>query len=650
MVNQESGVSGGWGASVSRGGGGSGEQVTYGSGDGTYTDPKTGKPITKEQAMAAGIIDKPGEATAKFIAIGGGQREQTTIQAPIGLEALKSAELQAAKEDTARRQSQQTTTPGEALAIQRMLRSPTAQFASQEAAQRGYELASGYDRSFAPEHVRATLAPQYAPQSQEPQRTPSRFFGPAPREQAGIRPGFPTPAQPGSIAERAEFQSRTKGFYTYGTVRRLEGISSRLQSGVERTVGYDEKSSFPVKATVGFASAFTGLPAFAGQVAGAGEAIIRYPSASLRGLPTGFKILSSKISEQATTKPVEFVGSLVGMVVIGRYAPKVSVPKVTSEGFKTFARSETATLYPQRTVIFAERPTVPESLRNLRVAPEQKTPSYLERTSTQGNLYGTFESKYQASLAKSQPKIENPPEFRYGTPEFNKYVESIKKHPLIESQETVLARWAEQKLLPAPQQTPTRRLLTSPTSAREISRTQLAYAPQKILKDELRPNIVLSGVKQLSRAKPERVNIVLPTILNLQKTSLSQKTKSITTPSNILKQKSEAAQRISLKPVQKVRTIQNIDTLTVAKPIIRTKIIQEAKTATKTTDIAIKRPTELLNRRPTKITELPRQRRSSVSTRIKKSSSLLISGRKYTTKLGGKTVKQLEADLIKRRK
>jgi len=36
-----------------------------------------------------------------------------------------------------------------------MLRSPTAQFASQEVAQRGYELASRYDRKFTPEQVRA---------------------------------------------------------------------------------------------------------------------------------------------------------------------------------------------------------------------------------------------------------------------------------------------------------------------------------------------------------------------------------------------------------------------------------------------------------------------------------------------------------------
>jgi len=238
----------------------------------------------------------------------------------VGIEVAKAAELQAARAETARRQSEQATSPTEALAIQRMLRSPTAQFASQEVAQRGYELASRYDRSFAPEQVRATLAPQYQPQA--PPQAPSRFFYPAPSEQAGIKPSFPSPARPRSIAERAAFESRTRGFYTYGAVRKLEAVSSKLQEDVESAMGYDDRSSIPLKFAVGVGRAAASIPAFAGQVAGVGEAIIRYPSASLRGLPTGFKIYSSQIAEQIKTQPVEFVGSLAGYVAIGKLQSK----------------------------------------------------------------------------------------------------------------------------------------------------------------------------------------------------------------------------------------------------------------------------------------------------------------------------------------
>jgi hypothetical protein len=58
MVTQESGVSGGWGATPSRSSSGSAPSTTSPSG-GTYTDAQ-GKPISAEQAAASGRVDQPG--------------------------------------------------------------------------------------------------------------------------------------------------------------------------------------------------------------------------------------------------------------------------------------------------------------------------------------------------------------------------------------------------------------------------------------------------------------------------------------------------------------------------------------------------------------------------------------------------------------
>ncbi len=61
--------------------------VTPGSGGGTYTDPKTGQSITKEQAAEAGLIDKPGEFGQKAISSGVSAQEIMSQSSP---ELLKS--------------------------------------------------------------------------------------------------------------------------------------------------------------------------------------------------------------------------------------------------------------------------------------------------------------------------------------------------------------------------------------------------------------------------------------------------------------------------------------------------------------------------------------------------------------------------------
>jgi len=108
--------------------------------------------------------------------------------APVGVEAAKAAEKRAYEAKVQFGRSFQATTPGEAEAIKKMLRSPTAQFASQEVAQRGYELAARHDRSFAPEQVRAGYLAQVE-SVQERQTVDAKTYF---QRQASKRLGIPT--------------------------------------------------------------------------------------------------------------------------------------------------------------------------------------------------------------------------------------------------------------------------------------------------------------------------------------------------------------------------------------------------------------------------------------------------------------------------
>lgn len=586
----DEGVPGGYGAVAGRGGGRVIEPYvppTYGYDSGTYTDPITGKPISKKEAEEKGIIDKPGEASAK-IAAAGATKPQAYTPPPVGLEALKAAELTAARQETLRRQSEISTTPGEALAIQRMLRSPTAQFASQEAAQRGYELASRYDRSFAPEQVRATLVPQYQPSLQQ---EPSRFFYPAPKEQAGIRPTFPTPARPGSIAERAAFERRRAGFYTYGTVRRLEAVSSRLQEGFERTIGYDERSSIPVKATTGFVSAFTGLPAFVGQVAGAGEAIIRYPSTSLRGFPTGFKILSKQVSEQATTKPIEFAGSLAGMATIGRYTPKVSVSKPTSAGLRELARSETAMLAPRRA-----------------------QSSIIQEQKFINPLVGGVKTSYKpmAEVRKTQLDIETGRLVRFE-------VRSVAAQRSGYKAQQEYGRKLKTSIVPPEQ---TYKQVSSQIIGQKSKAIIIPYSIQAQKQISKQEQVTSQINRQVARQVPRTTPIIV------QRQKQRQLYTQVPVPMQLQRQIQTQV------PIQVQKQVQKQEQMVRQKPVRPQRVIE-------------RRPPTIERIKPIEKPRAPK----SVSSMFKRSSSILKGGRKYTTALGGKTLKQLQAELTgKKRK
>jgi hypothetical protein len=605
-----------------------------------------------------------------------------TTQTPIvGIEAAKAAELQAAREETARRQSEQATTPTEALAIQRMLRSPTAQFASQEAAQRGYELASRYDRSFAPEQVRATLAPQYQPQIQE-QRVPSRFFAPAPREQAGIRPAFPTPARPGSIAEREAFERRTRGFYTYGTVRRLEAVSSRLQTGLERVVGYDERSSIPVKAAVGFGSAFTGLPAFAGQVAGAGEAIIRYPSAALRGLPTGFKILSSQVAEQATTKPVEFAGSLAGYVALGKLQSKLPTYKEikpyvrpTIAGVKELAKSEAATSYfgGARKAFVSKVESPYANKMNIDV-----TQAAIRKMDFRRSMEAPITKPTRPAPRQIlETRIENPPQ---------EYISGAKAESLAD---VLYEATLEKQIRAGGKGYVSEARLKEARSIDEIMIQQAKKQKQlaRIRQEESvsfksgRGGYYISAQKQIASQIPvsKAITKQVPESVSIQKsrTKLIPMAVSISAQKQKYKQVSELVTKQIPMQITKQTTWQRQTPIVVQRerqkqPLIPVGITISTPKLKIPTPLRPKIETPIIPKRPPQITpekiktplrprepftpetpripkrhppkEPPRQYKKPTS-EILKSSSILRGARRYTTKLGGKTLKQLSAEL-----
>ncbi len=148
---------------------GAGRETIGSSESGTYGGQ------TREQAMATGKIDTPEVASKVFTeqAQAARAREQeayvksvtpTTTQTYFkNLEEFKSSELKAAQEQKAFAESLASMTPEKATSIEKMLRSPTAEF-SKEGIQKGYELVGKFRPDFKVEDVKAHLV---EPKSEE---------------------------------------------------------------------------------------------------------------------------------------------------------------------------------------------------------------------------------------------------------------------------------------------------------------------------------------------------------------------------------------------------------------------------------------------------------------------------------------------------
>jgi len=86
----------------------------------------------------------------------------------VGIKEAKAAEKTYAEQQKNISQSLSGTTPQEALAIQSMLKSPTATFASQEVAQRGFDIVRGRGFDIRPEEVRAQIRVEPTRVSEKP--------------------------------------------------------------------------------------------------------------------------------------------------------------------------------------------------------------------------------------------------------------------------------------------------------------------------------------------------------------------------------------------------------------------------------------------------------------------------------------------------
>jgi len=109
-----------------------------------------------QQRVATGEVRATPEAISKVQAAGY-DVSQVRPTTQVGIQAAKIAEAKVAQEQRYIAQSLSGTTQSEALAIQSMLKSPTTTFASQEVAQRGFDIVRGKGFDIKPEEVKAQI-------------------------------------------------------------------------------------------------------------------------------------------------------------------------------------------------------------------------------------------------------------------------------------------------------------------------------------------------------------------------------------------------------------------------------------------------------------------------------------------------------------
>ena len=277
--------------------------VTPGKSEGTYTDA-SGKPITREQAMTSGRVDVPGTEAKKLAEIGANQRVGETPRTPIvGIEAARQAEGKANIERAA-------TTREEAGAIANLLRSPTAQFGSQEVAQRGFDVVMRYGERITPEQVKASIV------------TPSTYH---PLPQIYHEPSALLPTVRGR-GEGKDVLKKQYPLYTRNMAMSATALSEKLQRGFESLIGYNERASAPIKFASGASSVITSLPSMIGTGIMGYEALARYPRAALTQAPRSVLKIGGGLVEEAKTKPIETIGMVSTVFVAGGGLKKIPTP------------------------------------------------------------------------------------------------------------------------------------------------------------------------------------------------------------------------------------------------------------------------------------------------------------------------------------
>lgn len=323
--------------------------------------------------VATGEIRASEEAIAKAKSAGYDVSQAKPIT-QVGIEAAKVAEAKVAQEQKAFAQSLAQMTPEKATAIENLLKSSTAEFASQAAAQKGYDIVGKFHPDFKAEDIRAHLKVEAQPveekvpsldlgmpkvsilgkapttevsispelisrmkfdiekvdvgaqlqrikiaeenlKSFEPLIKDKKFTG-TNREYIEYRKAFDTYNKENKVLEDL-YKAREKESLTTPALKFTQDISKSLQEEADKLIGVTKETTPGIRTGVsGASSIFTGLPAFAGQAAFSGEQIVRHPSEIVKIAEVGAPTFVSQTKEAAVQDPYRFGGSIVGMVLL----------------------------------------------------------------------------------------------------------------------------------------------------------------------------------------------------------------------------------------------------------------------------------------------------------------------------------------------
>lgn len=626
MANEaQSGSPGGWGQTRQEKAGGSSKKTTPvytpASSDGTYTDPQ-GRPISREQAMQSGSIDAPGTTAKKLAEVGADQRAAEPQRAPvIGIEEARKVELQKSIEKT-------SISREEAAAIQTMLKSPTAQFASQETAQRGFEAARRYNIEFMPEQVRATLVPTVTYQEETKKEA---FFTASPKYMQRPTNIPKYGPQPGSIAE---MNAMRRSLVTYRPAMASIALSERLQKGVESTIGYSPEAPAPIKFASGFASVFTAIPSMVGTGVLGYEALVKYPSLTLREAPRSAIKIGTQMIKEAKEKPIETVGMIAGLYVGAGGRAGIKTPEL-----KAFAKSEEAILAPRRAETrYLSPQDIEKALKKGRVTLAESVVSI----GSKGYKPTGFIESVKAPVKQTRPvEISQRPssgidwakELNIGYAKTMK-AEGTKPLPKSVTEPVIMERV---KIQTVPQQPKLRPVMEidKPVVIKGLERGLYTKSEIKAIS---RPVLQLKTIpinKMKVISKPGKLRIGS---LFISKTFVRPKTQRYPTTQTQLKTISKPISVVAPTTTIITRQIQKTTTPTTTK----IRVIPEVKTLVKTqpmVKIATRTKLDVMTKQKV---ETPRKQKLPSTIKTARITSVTRGkSRKYTTILGGKTFEQL---------
>jgi hypothetical protein len=264
------------------------------------------------------------------------QQKSALPSIPIGIESFKSEELSAAQQRREFAKSLAETTPQEAAAIQKMLGSPTATFASQETAQKGFDIVKTFTPTFKAEDVKAMVSVPTPPPVVESVVSPvgktDSFGMPKLSSLPTIEQGIPTtlkfyPSMPGSIAEQPYNKF---GVEDYSSVKLFEGITkyttpyrqkvqeSKILSDIGKLPGiqYTPLGGLRDESVQQFVKGVSKSPAaiveFGATIPAVGEFILKEPTQLGAAILVGTPLVAKSMISSSKKDPFGFGGELAG--------------------------------------------------------------------------------------------------------------------------------------------------------------------------------------------------------------------------------------------------------------------------------------------------------------------------------------------------